>query len=157
MKDALGHGSDPRGGADHQSGVTNLGRGVSVSSKVLDIIRNSPNGFSVTPTGQVPTSGFMVSLPGHSMFLPINTLGGPRALSVLQQYANAHAVPLREPGAHLGGWHDMDAGHVVLDVSHNIRDKATALRLGHERNQIAIWDVKHGREIKTGGTGDAHG
>jgi hypothetical protein len=137
--------------------VKSLGREIQVSPKVLDIIRNSPEGFSVTPAGVIPTSGYMVSLPGHSAFLPMGALTGPGAQAILQNYANAHAAPLSEPGAHFGGWHDTSANHVVLDVSHNVKDRSEAIARGRAQNQISIWDVKGKREIQTGGTGDQHG
>ncbi len=155
MKDEKGHGSDARGGeADHQSGVKVLGREIPVASKVLDIIRNSPNGFSVTPSGSVPTSGYMVSLSGHSAYVPLGALAGPRAREIIQNYVNANAALFANQSAHIGGWHDTNAGHVVLDVSHNMQNRTEAIRTGRDRNQIAIYDIKHGKEIKTGGTGD---
>jgi hypothetical protein len=54
----------------------------------------------------------------------------------------------------IGGWHDTEHGEVVLDPVENIQDRDKAVALGAERNQQAIWDVKAGEEIPTGGTGD---
>jgi hypothetical protein len=63
MKDAKGHGSNPRGGdggGAHSSGVSRIGQ--PVSSAVLDTIRQNPDGFSVSLNGDQPKSGYMVAL-----------------------------------------------------------------------------------------------
>jgi hypothetical protein len=52
---------------------------------------------------------------------------------------------------YLGTW--LNEGKVYLDVSENIMDRAEAIRLGQERNQLAIYDVVAGDSIDTGGTG----
>lgn len=151
MKDAKGHGSEARG--DHAQGVEKVGHTIPLSPRVLDVIRHNPGGFSVTPTGKQPKSGFMVSIPGHTQILDAKALHGPQSQSIIQNYAKAHAAVLSQPGAHIGGWTHEGEGKVYLDVSHNVRDKSTAMRLGQFHNQIAVWDVKRAREIATGGTG----
>ena len=156
MKDAKGHGSDPRGGA-HSSGVESVGRQVTVSPKVLETIRNSPGGFSITPDGQQPTNGYMVSIPGHSQIVSESDLAGPRGKDIMDSYAKTHSDALSQPGAHFGGWTDKEAGKTYLDVSQNIPKLATAYSLGVNRNQIAIWDVAGSKEIPTGGRGMERG
>lgn len=151
-KDALGHGSEKRG--EHASGVERIGQPVSISQKVFEVIRNNPNGFSVTPAGKQPTKGYMVSQQGTTLNLPLNALATGDAHKIMQGYASMHAAALRKSGAHFGGWHDKETGHVVLDVSHNIKNRNAAVRAGVARNQKAIWDVRKKREILTGGTGD---
>ena len=39
------------------------------------------------------------------------------------------------------------------EVSFNVKDKGTAMRLAKKYNQISIWDWKNADEIKTGGSG----
>jgi hypothetical protein len=151
MKDAKGHGSDARGA--HAQGVEKVGRPIPLSPKVLDVIRNNPGGFSVTPTGRQPKSGFMVSIPGHTQILDAKALRGPNRQEVIRHYAEQHADALSHPGAHIGGWTHEGEGKVYLDVSHNVRSKAAAIQKGVLHNQIAVWDVKHSKEIMTGGTG----
>jgi len=150
MKDAKGHGSDPRGA--HSGGVQKVGQ--PVSQKVIDIIRSNPGGFSTTLAGQQPTSGYMVSLPGHTQILDAKELAGPRGPEIVNAYAAAHANVLKEPGAHVGGWTDKESGKTYLDVSHNIANREAAIKAGQARNQIAIWDVAKSDEIRTGGTGE---
>ena len=43
---------------------------------------------------------------------------------------------------------------MYLDVVATIPDVNDAKALGKEHNQIAIWDLKNGNEILTGGTGE---
>ena len=145
MKDAKGHGSDARGGASHQDAVNRLGRSP-LSQQALDVIRKNPGGFSTTLNGETPTSGHMVAVPGRS-----TVIQGLPTESHIDEYARRNADVLSQPGAHIGGWHN--EGKTYLDVSHNIHDREQAVAAGRQRNQIAIWDVKHGREIPTGGTG----
>lgn len=155
-KDAKGHGSNPRGGVGaHAQATDQVGRD-SISAKVLDVIRNSPDGFSVTPQGTTPTGGYMVALPGRSQILSAGDLHGPNGQGIINDYARKNADVLRQPGAHIGGWQDSATSKVHLDVAHNIPRQRDAIAAGKTRNQIAIWDVKRKREIRTGGTGDAH-
>ena len=147
MKDAKGHGSDA-----HQTGVNKVGK--PLLQKVLDTIRNNPEGFSVTLEGDQPKSGYMVALPGHSEILNAGDLHSERGPSIINGYVAAHAGALMQPGAHIGGWHDPDSGKVYLDVSHNIPGRFQAIQAGITRNQKAIYDVKRGKDIKTGGTGE---
>lgn len=147
MKDAKGHGSDA-----HSTGVNKIGK--PLLQKVLDTIRNNPNGFSVTLNGEQPKRGYMVALPGHSEILHAGDLHGPNGPSIINGYVTAHAGALAAPGAHIGGWHDPDTNQVYLDVSHNISGRAIAIQAGRDRNQKAIYDVKRGKDIRTGGSGE---
>jgi hypothetical protein len=146
MKDAKGHGSNA-----HNAGIANLKNsqlGIKLHPNVFAAVKANPGGFSVKPTtGQMPTSGYMVSIPGHTQIVDNAT---PENVAA---YANAHAVALKDPAAHIGGWTDSDSGKTYLDVSHNIGNRSRAVQLGVLHNQKAIWDVKGNREIDTGGDG----
>lgn len=152
MKDAKGHGSNKRG--VHAGAVERIGKPLKLASNILAQIRANPSGFSLKPTnGEQPANGYMVSLPGHTRIVSESDLKGPHAEKILSEYSRQHALALSEKGAHIGGWTDKESGHTYLDISHNIKNKNAAVRAGRARNQIAIWDVKKGREIRTGGTG----
>lgn len=151
MKDAKGHGSNPRG--THASKIDQIGN-ISLHPNVLPIVQKNPGGFSVKPTtGKMPTSGFMVSIPGHSKIVSEADLHGQNGGRLIEQYAKENAEVLQHPGAHIGGWTDQASGKTYLDVSHNIASMSKAVKAGKRFNQIAIWDVKNSREIHTGGTG----
>jgi hypothetical protein len=154
MKDAKGHGSDPRGA--HSSGVNKVGVIPKVTSGAMAIIRNTKpgEGFSITPSGKIPPTGYMVSLPSRTTSVNPPDLQGPHAQDIINGHMKQNAdVYTNNPNMHIGGWHDPDSKMMSLDPSENIKDRATAVRLGQERNQKEIWDVKNGVGIKTGGTG----
>lgn len=134
----------------HSSGTNQVGRN-HVSDRVLDVIRNNPHGFSVTADGIQPTKGYMVAVPGRTKMLALNAMHSEAAHAIVNDYARANADILKTPGAHIGGW--QDKGKVYLDVSHNVTNQRAAVKAGKAGNQIAIWDVKRKREIRTGGTG----
>jgi hypothetical protein len=146
MKDAKGHGSDA-----HQAGVNQVGQ--AVHPKVLDAIRSNPNGFSVTPQGETPKGGYMVAVPGRTQIVNAEDLAGPHGPHIVGSFVAQHAGVLATPGAHIGGWTDKETGLTHLDISHNIPTRPAAIQAGRERNQIAIYDVKRNKEIRTGGTG----
>jgi hypothetical protein len=154
-KDALGHGSNPRGGpAAHQTGILKHTSPVFMNPKALDTIRKNPGGFSVNPRGKSPSDGYMVSLPGRTKIVSESDLAGDQGASIIQRYADENQDALRGPGAHIGGWTDKESGKTYLDISQKVGSKEHAVKLGAARNQIAIWDVKRSREIRTGGTGE---
>jgi hypothetical protein len=147
VKDALGHGSNA-----HSSGVAKIGK-VNLHPKAISKIAQADGSVKPT-TGRSPNSGYMVSIPGHTQIVDADALRGMHANAIIAQYANEHAGALADPAAHIGRWQEPGTNKVYLDVSHNIRDKATAIKTGVANNQKAIWDLKHGREIGTGGTGE---
>lgn len=175
MKDAKGHGSEKRGGSGiggtesydpkihgvgttpaHAAGVNNVGRPApKISDAALAVIRNTPpgGGGSVTPGGQQPTAGYMVSLPSRTKDLEVGELQGPNARNILNAYAQTHSDAFSNPAMHFGLWHDPDTKKMSLDPSENIMGRRAAIAAGRERNQKEIWDVKNKVGIKTGGTG----
>ena len=54
----------------------------------------------------------------------------------------------------VGTWRNSETGENYLDVS-AVLPKKEATRLGKDYNQISVWDLEKGREIPTGGTGEA--
>lgn len=150
-KDQGGHGSNPRG--THASAVNTIGQRPAVDPRVIDAIRKNPDGISITPSGSQPSTGYMVSLPGHTQITNASDIQGPNGPKIISDYASQHSSALATPGAHIGSWTDSGSGKTYLDVSHNVQDRDEAVRLGKQRNQIAIWGMKEG-EIKTGGTGE---
>lgn len=154
MKDAKGHGSDGKGGPAHMRGVMKATGKIQVKPEVVQHIQRNPGGFSITTQGKTPTGGYMVAAPGRTKIVSESDISGPGGHRLIEQYARENADALRQPGAHLGGWTDQSTGKTYLDISHNIKDRDRAVSAGVKRNQISIWDVKNGREINTGGTGE---
>lgn len=147
MKDALGHGSNA-----HSSGIAKIGK-LMLHPNAINTVAKSDGSVKPT-TGKIPAAGYMVSIPGHTQIVDAGALKGPQAAAIISQYANAHAEALADPKAHIGRWQEPGTNKVYLDVSHNIRNKNDAIKTGIAHNQKAIWDLKNGREINTGGTGE---
>ena len=111
--------------------------------------------------GDIPTSGYMVSLPpseGTNKVVPLSAMKGEVGLSNLYGVllaAREYIDGLADPSdVYLGTWVD-DTQMVHLDVSLNIPDLDEAVKIGRKNNQLAIWDVANMDEIDTGGTGYA--
>lgn len=143
MKDALGHGSNPRGG--HAAGINQVGT-IRLHPKAVKAMLGKAD-VSVKPTtGERPSTGFMVSRQGGPA-VPQGTL----TRAAIQSFANSRALAING-GAFMGKW--TDNGKDYLDVSDNRKtSEAEATKLGAARNQIGIWDVSGKRFIPTGGTG----
>lgn len=70
----------------------------------------------------------------------------------VEEYILNNSDLLDNPENSFGAWsHD---GKVYLDVVATIPDINQAVELGKKNNQIAIWDLKNGKQISTGGTGE---
>lgn len=148
MKDAKGHGSNPRG--DHSAGVDKIGV-INIHPKAIAMLARRD--ATVKPeTGAQPRAGFMVGTLGREQVVNPDAFSGPRGVALLKDFANRNADALSAPNAAIGRWTGPD-GRVYLDVSHNIRDRRSAVRLGQAHNQIAVWDLKRKRAVPTGGTG----
>lgn len=148
--------ANANGGIDngtHAAGVNNVGKGL-VADKVLDVIRGSPQGASVTLNGETPTKGYMVAQHGRTQFVDTKDLTGPAARGILNDYAARNRDVLMKAGAHIGIWNDPKSGKTHLDVADNISRARAAVGRGKKQNQISIWDVKRQRTINTGGKGD---
>ena len=150
MKDAKGHGSNPRGGtAAHGTGVDKVGRPL-LSSAAVQHILSHPEGFTVGLKGEQPANGYQVAIPGHALTAPLGEAGHGEA--ALQAWAQQHASAVKQAGF-VGGYLNKSTGNYEIEPSQNIKNRNAAVRTGTSRNQVSIWDVRKGREITTGGTG----
>lgn len=92
-------------------------------------------------------SGYAVSLHPEreehvSALLPQHV-----ALGFLAGYVLRNRRVLSTPGLHLGAWLDNDV--ICLDIVTIVDDQAKALDLAVEHNQLAIFDLSAGLEIRT--------
>lgn len=140
-------------GGPHGAGVNGVGK-PALARKAIDAILKAPGGISITPDGKSPKDGFMVAVPGRTTILNGHELLSHDAPHVLSEFARKNADALAKPGAHIGVWKDSASGKVYLDVANNVHGKFAAIKAGRAGNQIAIYDVKRGKEIRTGGTGE---
>lgn len=104
--------------------------------------RAQRDGFTVrVPSGEVPTTGYMVAFDGHEERVPAVLL----CAESVAGYVARHWDALTQENAYLGAW--LEAGVVYLDVSEWVPTRDMAVRLGLERNQLAVWDVAAGASI----------
>jgi predicted GNAT family acetyltransferase len=102
-------------------------------------------GFSFNPKdGSVPKDGYMV----ETHLDRGKDLGHPPTTDDIKQFiADNKDVLDKNPNLHVGGWGN------TLGISERIADQDAAIKAGTDRNQKAIFDVKSGKDIQTGGTG----
>jgi len=127
-------------------------------------------GFTYRPGASAPTTGYIVSLPpsaGLNHVIDIKELAthAKDLASLKSQIATRIEAHLEKTAAYVGDHADHyvggyvekdDAGKPValhLDVSEHHADRDKAIESGRARNQISIWDITKGEEVKTGGTG----
>lgn len=70
-------------------------------------------------------------------------------------FIKANQDLLSDKNNSVGTWKDPESGKVYLDVSWTTPNRALAEYGGWKYNQKAIWDVRKGAEINTGGTGES--
>lgn len=123
---------------------------------MMERVLEPDGGMTLTPlTGQEPSSGIVVAREGFSKAIPVAEFTASREAckEYVKDYLRANAAEFDKPGSGLGLWHNPDSGNVVLDVVDVVQDRAEGLRLGAERDQIAVYDIDAGDVVSTGGTG----
>ena len=116
-------------------------------------IINEDGGFSTNLGGAAPKSGYMVSVTDKSeeFKVPVEKL----TKRDVAEYVTKHMVAERNlinvgrgvlnRGNYVGGW--LDAGKACLDVSHNFRSFAEAVKYGIANKQDAIFNVSTGKSM----------
>jgi len=96
----------------------------------------SNGGISIGHDGASPKSGYMVSLQGSELIVPVSEA----SVEVIEKFRAS--VP---EGDFFGAWVYDDK--IFLDVSVNVQDKKMAMRFGVANNQMSIYDVSKGKSI----------
>lgn len=100
-------------------------------------------------TGNEPTSGFAVSIPGHEL-----KIKGHASAAQIAGYSAKHHKALSKPHAHLGGWYNEEDGNTYLDVSHVLTTKDQAEQTARKNKQLAYFDLgtfeEHRMDKETG-------
>ena len=103
--------------------------------------------------GSQPIKGFVVG--GSTEKAPIipeeyfyDEYIGPQAL---EDFIKENIDALATGEKYLGAWNE--GGHVYLDISDVLDNADEAERLGKVRDQLSVWNLVQGEEIKTYGTG----
>ena len=100
-------------------------------------------GATVNLQGETPSAGFAVSTFPQAERI----IKGPVGLPAVWDYVSEHADHL-EGGAYLGAWVDPETGWGYLDMSTIFEDIATAVRLGADAGQLAVFDLGRGEEVR---------
>lgn len=103
-----------------------------------------------TSTGSSPKDGFMVAADNdRERVIEVDLSKGSAGLIPhYEQYLKDNADILSQPDKYFGTWVDKSSGKLYLDVSTHVRSREEAVKLGNAKNQIAIWDVVNGEEVR---------
>jgi len=125
-------------------------------------------GISVTFTGKGPKDGYMVAVPNTEIVVDDATMRSEQGKTIIREHIRKHARMLQEgrgysgkiswradqPKNYFGAWHNKQTpqnpdgdNKWYLDISENVDTLTGAVRLGRERSQLAIWDVRGSQGI----------
>jgi hypothetical protein len=83
------------------------------------------------------------------------TIAGKDApADVLRAFIGANRELLLDPRLCIGTWYQEDMDITFIDIVAVLPDRETALALGRQYNQIAVYDLAAGEEIDAGGSGE---
>lgn len=117
--------------------------GIAVTA-LAEILAN--DGYTWGPAGRhVPTTGFMVSIPGHEQAIPREVLD---AVEVAKYIGDTYDKVMATDSLFWGAWVNEDNDQVYFDLSMHIEDRAEAIAFGRLADQLAIWDVANEDEIR---------
>lgn len=117
---------------------------MSLADAVQELVRPD-GGFSLNPgTLQSVRGGYAVSIfPERTITLA--RVGEGDLLEFLLRNSDV----LVSGCTVFGGWHDPADHRIYLDASVIMTDRAEALRIGRENDQLAVWSFDEGRSIPT--------
>lgn len=117
-----------------------------LASALLEGARTN-GGATVSPFAESsPTDGYMVGVAGYGATLPLATA----TLEDVAAWVRDTRPHVATPRAFFGSWVDGDT--LYLDVSQRFADCGVALIVAAQRDELAIWDVANGAEIRTDGS-----
>jgi hypothetical protein len=118
------------------------------AADITDILLDhADEGYSVNAENEVPTTGYMVGGFVPSLVLAPDALR-PYATTDAWLTKNWSYFTVNPRVYYAGVWTDSDTGRIYIDISRNVDTFGEAIALGDLHNEIAIWDVKNGREIR---------
>lgn len=74
---------------------------------------------------------------------------------ILNDFKSKNVDVLADGQHAVGTWKDPDTGKTALDIVKTVADRGEAIKAGEDANQKAIYNLKTGETIPTGGTGEA--
>ena len=123
----------------------------SYAAALADGLANSPAGGSIPLwSDALPSTGYVVGGVVSSLALPsIDTLAwwDRTDYDVILSWLSDHADQLASADT-LGWWVDSETDRAYVDASTVVADLATAVQLGRERGEIAVWSLEESREYR---------
>lgn len=101
-------------------------------------------GFTVSPFGQFPATGWAVALPGNEcQYLPGDTsFTIPEVQEIIRGYVESrYDIVAADSRNHFGGWVDGSSGKLFLDISIVVNDKDIAIEVARLHKQLAIFNL----------------
>lgn len=114
-----------------------------IMDKVLESVAITGGASINLASGSTPAGGYMVSRAGSEV-----VLDGGLSRGDLERFAEAYEDELDNSDTYLGVWEDGETGLVYLDISDNLDNLDTAMTLGVEREQLAVYAVESGETIR---------
>lgn len=127
---------------------------IDTANTIASLIRQTRKhgGGSVSLTGvATPEFGFMVGGAYDSLIAGADVLAPDHEELLTEQilkYVDTRREFAYDPHVFLGGWVDESDGRVYFELSELIYTFGTAKVIGKARNEIAIWDIAKGEEVR---------
>ena len=109
--------------------------------KKLLAILNENGGFTVDTDGNLASDGYMVAKENFETVLPESLV----TIELLTSLFNSYKAKLTSKADCIGAW--LNEGKIYFDVSEKFNSLETALQIGRERNQLAIFNLGTFEEI----------
>lgn len=106
-------------------------------------------GFTVDPeTGEIPTSGYVVSLPGFERVYPAHAIRPGDIVDGKRDALAARAYFERsDRTVYFGGWIDHETNLAYLDASVIVADAQTAERLARQYGQLSYFALDANQSV----------
>jgi len=156
-----GHDQKSHGAWAARGGVAGVMSGLTAGDLQQQMLAGG--GLSIAFTGKAPKEGFMVSYEGSEVVVSNADMRDPeKGKAAIRDFIRKNARTLQEgrgrrgpsvtiadqPKNYFGAWfNERTADNPngdnkwYLDVSENVNTLTDAVRLGRERNQLAVWSV----------------
>lgn len=148
------------------SGIGDVIAGESAGSVLQQMLADG--GISITFTGEKPKSGYMVAVENTEVVVDDATMRSDAGRQIVRDHIRKHAAMIREgrgtqgrsvsftdqPKHYFGAWFNEKTSENpggdnkwYLDISENVGSLTDAVRVGRDRSQLAIWDVRGSQGI----------
>lgn len=100
----------------------------------------------------IPTTGYMVGGVVESLYFDAMLIRDPghwrTAYQMIMRWVNENFARATQVNTFLGGWIDTEENIAYVDLSQHFTDLRAALSMARLNDEIAIWDLKNGKEIR---------